>query len=85
MSRIQKKKKDEERIKKEAETLRLKEWEQKFDLEQREREERERIKDERLRQKEEELRLKRHNQDNDFDEEAPFKVENLDINRSKKN
>ena len=69
----------------EAELKRLREWEIKFDQEQKVKEEEEKLKDERLRKKEEQIRLRKHSRNYEIEEEVPVQLESFDIDHSKKN
>ena len=75
---------DEER-KKQLEYIKIKEWEEKFDREQKAREHRENIREQRLRQKEIE-RLKSFNRDEkQVDQKLTSGLQNFDIDKTSEN
>ena len=65
--------------------MKLKEWERKFDQEQKAKEDEEKLKDERLRKKDEERKLRRLTQNDNLEDELPYQLNDFDIDHSKKN
>ena len=77
--------KEEEEKQKELENIKIKEWEEKFDREQKAKEQRENLREQRLRQKELE-RLKSFDEDTkSIESNPPTALEKFDIDKSKKN
>ena len=77
--------KQEEEKQKEMEYIKIKEWEEKFDREQKMREQKENLREQRLRQKELE-RLKSFEQDTKpIDEKLSSGLENFEIDKTQKN
>ena len=75
----------EEEKQKELEYIKIKEWEEKFDREQKAREQRENLREQRLRQKELE-RLKSFEEDaKPIDENLSSGLEKFEINKTQKN
>ena len=77
--------KEEEDRKKQLEYIKIKEWEEKFDREQKIREQKENLREQRLRQKELD-RLKSFDEDTkSLDENLSSGLQKFDIDKSKKN
>ena len=81
--------KEEEEQRKKMESIKIKEWEEKFDKEQKLKEEQERIKDERLRQRElNKINFKDQNkgkEEEQIKEKITSRLENFNVDKTTKN
>ena len=75
---------EEQKIK-EAEEIRLKEWEKDFDQKQKLEEQEEILKDEKIRLRELENKRKKDLQENNYNNDLTSKLENFEIKQSKEN
>ena len=77
--------KEEEEKQKELENIKIKEWEEKFDREQKAREHRENLRDQRLRQKELEKLKAFEEEENIINKKYSSGLEKFDVDKTKEN
>ena len=77
--------KEEEEKEKQLEDIKIKEWEEKFDREQKAREHRENLREQRLRQKELEKLRAFEEKENRLDNNYSSGLEKFDVNKTKEN
>ena len=77
--------KEEEAKKKQLEYIKIKEWEEKFDKEQKAREHRENLREQRLRQKEMERLKSFDNDEKQLDQNISSGLQNFDIDKTSEN
>ena len=77
--------KEEEQKQKDLEYLKIKEWEEKYDLEQKAKEEEERVREEKLRLRELQRTRLVQEEENKVKEELSSRLKTLDIDKTTKN
>ena len=77
--------KEEEQKQKDLEYLKIKEWEEKYDLEQKAKEQEERVREEKLRLKELQRTKLAEEEENKVKEELSSRLKTLDIDKTTKN
>ncbi len=77
--------KEEEQKQKDLEYLKIKEWEEKYDLEQKAKEQEERVRDEKLRLRELQRTKLTEEEENKVKEELSSRLKTLDIDKTTKN
>ena len=77
--------KEEEQKQKDLEFLKIKEWEEKYDLEQKAKEEEERVREEKLRLRELQRARLANEEENKVKEELSSRLKTLDIDKTTKN